>query len=272
MSTTISDVMIVRLLALAMLSLIFAAPHPSSADPISSNGRAFTLLSWNVNCTRHDFDALITKIEYADADLVLLQESGAPFQRRLEEHFASHYAYRLHTGTDFDGFSALSRFPIRDGRHLRTPYGAFGAYVLTIELPGESTRVMDIHLRPPGTVFIDGYLAVPRHFAAISAEQALEIGEHLKGVDARSPWILAGDFNNFAASEHVRKVIEAGFADAGSAPSPMNTWYGVFSGIELGFRIDYVFTSPHFAVSGLTVGDRRPSDHCPIVASLARVK
>jgi endonuclease/exonuclease/phosphatase family metal-dependent hydrolase len=126
------------------------------------------------------------------------------------------------------------------------------------------------------------------HFDHQSAEARRNSAELLRTRIAAiqdGPVVLTGDFNCGSQSEPISLLtstaegLERGvLTDAYELgkdlhQGPLSTWNG-FRAIQPGQRIDFVFVSPQWQVTGHRILDeqregRFPSDHCPVLAELS---
>jgi endonuclease/exonuclease/phosphatase family metal-dependent hydrolase len=99
----------------------------------------------------------------------------------------------------------------------------------------------------------------------------------LSWLDPRVPWIVLGDLNATPTEQSVRTLLDAGLADAlADLPSrgPGAATHHRFDGATDGTRIDHILVSREWEVRQATVvqdrvDGRLPSDHWPVVVSLA---
>lgn len=93
------------------------------------------------------------------------------------------------------------------------------------------------------------------------------------------PWILTGDLNATVESDAVHLLLAAGLSDALKATPSRGPGAGThhgFTGAEDRTRIDHILLSPGWRVLEAGIrhprpGGRLPSDHWPVVASVAPV-
>jgi endonuclease/exonuclease/phosphatase family metal-dependent hydrolase len=99
----------------------------------------------------------------------------------------------------------------------------------------------------------------------------------LSWLEAGVPWIVLGDLNATPAERSVRMLLDAGLSDTlDSLPAngPGAATHHRFDGATDGTRIDHILVSREWEVGGATVVQERidgrlPSDHWPVVASVA---
>jgi endonuclease/exonuclease/phosphatase family metal-dependent hydrolase len=99
----------------------------------------------------------------------------------------------------------------------------------------------------------------------------------LSWLDPRMPWIVLGDLNATPTERSVRILLDSGLTDAlGHLPArgPGTATHHRFDGATDGTRIDHILVSREWEVRQATVAQDRvdgrlPSDHWPVVVSLA---
>ena len=203
-----------------------------------------------------------------DADLVALQEVSAVGFNQAE-HIAAELG--LHVafcptlqGEEAYGHALLSRrpftvnavdmLPLARPASCQEPRGAIWA---RIQMGLRSIHVVSTHLAlgsSDRTVQVDALLG-PRWLGALPPGSAV---------------VLCGDFNFAPAGRNYRRVA-ARLRDAQLAHS-RGSVLNTFSTVCAVTRLDHIFLSPHFSVSGLasprTLLTRVASDHFPLVADL----
>jgi endonuclease/exonuclease/phosphatase (EEP) superfamily protein YafD len=219
------------------------------------------VVSWNMGGKKPgpDFRRFL---EQTDPDLVVCQEANLsaddfpPSLRPVGDpiRVASRYPAKYDAGINF--------WDLNEG-------GQVDRYV--VDAPGVAVTLVDVHLptvRPGveaaiGTKFRD--LSVMRHTIH---ERAVASRRARAFVGPAAPdLILAGDFNMPVESRIFREDW-GGFRDAFSAAgtgwgqTKQTSWFGT--------RIDHVLYSPPWACRRVSVGPPMGSDHCPVIADLAR--
>ncbi|MFP4483400.1 MAG: endonuclease/exonuclease/phosphatase family protein [Spirochaetaceae bacterium] len=96
--------------------------------------------------------------------------------------------------------------------------------------------------------------------------------ERVRMIAGDAPVILGGDFNSFPGSRQVRTIREE-LPMHDALRGSRNGTFHAFMGVSPWPRVDYVFASHHFAITGAEVAYHRyrghyPSDHYPVFATL----
>jgi endonuclease/exonuclease/phosphatase (EEP) superfamily protein YafD len=212
------------------------------------------LMSYNLNQGNPDPDSSMDAIEAADADIVVLQETNAAWQTRLEARFAKQYPHRAFHPRSFGGLAVLSKHPIKGDELFPPPKGAFSpAQRVVADTPLGEIQILNVHLRPnvDRGNWLLGWKTTPpirRH----------EIETYWKKLAHTMPTIVAGDFNELPTGSAV------GFlADKGLARVPTKgptTWHHAIR----------VVVDGSFEASDAHVVDAGASDHRPVVVTLER--
>ncbi len=229
----------------------------------------FALMTYNVNQGNPDPDSSMAAIESADADVVVLQETNAAWQTRLEKRFSKRYPHRAFHPRSFGGLSVLSKHPIKSDELFAQARGSFSpSERLVVETPLGDVQILNVHLRPnvDRGNWLLGWKTTP-------PIRLREIETYWKKLSRTMPTIIAGDFNELPDGKAVEFL-----ADKGLARVPTKgptTWHHV---IQVGTKkvsalsmdIDHVVVDGFFNVTDAHVIDAGASDHRPVVVTLER--
>lgn len=262
------DVRWLPLLAAVVAGMMFGARSGARADTPT---RSLRLLTYNVNYANPDVDASLSAIDAADADVVLLQEITAEWQRALAHRFAEkypHQVFRLHQRAP-GGLAVLSRYPIRAEELLPSPIRTwFPAERLVVAGPLGSLQILNVHLRPAidGGSWIKGFLTTP-------PLRRREVESYWPKLSRHLPTIVAGDFNEDASGGALAYLAKQGLVRV-PTQGP-KTWHyeSTHSGKTadvLALDIDHVMIDRSLVASDARVLDCGTSDHRPVVVTLAR--
>lgn len=229
----------------------------------------FALATYNLNQGNHDPDRSMDAIETADADVVVLQETNAAWQTRLEKRFAKRYPHRTFHPRPFGGLAVLSRHPIKSDELFSPPRGGFSpAERLVVESPLGEIQILNVHLRPnvDRGNWLLGWQTTP-------PIRRREIETYWKKLSHSMPTIVAGDFNELPTGKAVEFL-----ADKGLVRVPTKgptTWHHVIRvGAKqisaLSMDIDHVVVDSSFKATDAHVLDAGASDHRPVVVTLER--
>lgn len=229
----------------------------------------FALMTYNVLQGNPDPDGTMDAIEAADADVVVLQETNAAWERNLEKRFATRYPHRAFHPRPFGGLSVLSKHPIKSDELLAKPKGAYSpAQLLVVESPLGDIQILNVHLRPnvDNGNWLLGWQTTP-------PIRRREIETYWKKLSRSLPTIVAGDFNELPTGKAVEFLANQGLARI-PTKGP-TTWHHV---IQVGGKkvsalsmdIDHVVTDSSFSARAAHVVDAGASDHRPVVVTLER--
>lgn len=234
------------------------------------------IVSWNIHKAiggvdrRYDLDRVVSVLAEQKPDIALLQEvaDGMPRSRFHDQaellrdalglkHLAHAHEHRFKVGGY--GNAILSRFPLSDVHHVDLTVGWRKKRGV---ISARSHVHYDGHQR---SVVLFNF-----HLGLAGSERATQLGRFLEchpfaGLHAKTPVVLAGDFNDLWGSLGPRFLAPAGFARAGSlsntfpAMLPLRPLDGIF------VRGDLSTHSCHPRRTNLA---RTASDHLPLVADL----
>nr|WP_203615031.1 endonuclease/exonuclease/phosphatase family protein [Streptomyces sp. SID13726] len=225
----------------------FVEPYGSGGEPDGRALASFRVLTSNVEFGRAT-GALVTAVREERPDVVFVEECEYGCSATLRRTLAGDYPYRRSVeGGGSTGSVILSRFPLRAAPPVPATMGMPGAVA---DVRGHAVRLQLAHPMPPLPGQLDvwrGELGKLRDFAATAA---------------RSPAILAGDFN--ASQDHAafRAILDTGLRDAarlaGSGRTP--TW-PARTAPAIGAQIDHVLVSADFSARDARFLDLADTDH-----------
>jgi endonuclease/exonuclease/phosphatase (EEP) superfamily protein YafD len=268
MQTKVTAPAVVAALACAH-GLACGEAEPARAAPAPARAPELTVMSYNVNYGTRGRADTMDAIAAGDADVVLLQETTASWEKALRKRFKDRYAHMVFHNDDraAGGFAVLSRHAIHENEILPPAEGWFPAQRITLDTPLGVLDVLHLHLRPAisNGSWIKGYFDTP----PIRIREITEYWKKLK----RIPAIVAGDFNEepekgvaqFLADKGLRRV------PTGGTPTTWS-WSGTYQGhpVELNLDIDHVVVDQSLTATNATVLDAGQSDHRPVLVTLTR--
>jgi endonuclease/exonuclease/phosphatase (EEP) superfamily protein YafD len=243
------------------------ALHPARAEDAASPLR---LVTYNVNFANPDVEASLSAIAAADADVVLLQEITADWQRALARRFAHQYPHQLfhlHVRAP-GGLAVLSKHALRGDLMLPSPNRTwFPAEFVVVAGPFGPVQILHVHLRPAidGDSWLKGFITTP-------PLRRKEIESYWPRLAHDVPTIVAGDFNEDATGSALAFLAARGLTRI--ATSGPNTWH--YEVTSRGRTSDGLAADvDHVLVDGSLVGrdgrvlDSGTSDHRPVVVTIA---
>jgi endonuclease/exonuclease/phosphatase family metal-dependent hydrolase len=109
------------------------------------------------------------------------------------------------------------------------------------------------------------------HEGTAAREHSAELIADWLGQEPERPWVVLGDLNTVPGSPPLRRLADAGYADA--LPADAGGTEHAFTGATDRTRIDYALTGPGIQVRAAWISHERPqgrlpSDHWPVLADL----
>ncbi len=256
------------------------------------------IATWNVNSVNARLETVLRWFEEAKPDVACLQEIKCVDEKFPAEAFERlGYNVAVHGQKTYNGVAMLSKFPLEDVRRgLPENDGDDHArYIEAVVLSPRPIRVGGIYLpngNPIGTEKFDYKLRwmdrLNRHARALLAlEEPLALmGDYNvipepEDADKPESWVNDALFQPESRAAW-RALKNLGFTDAQAqvGPEPHGYTFWDYTGgawdRDHGIRIDHLFLSPQAAdrlvaceVHRSVRGGERPSDHAPVVATLA---
>jgi len=250
-------------LALLGLSTCRTSRPASALDAAHDLEPDLRVATFNLNFGLAGDPETLEALEALDVDILLLQETNDVWEASVAERLRDRFPHqRWHPATDYPagGSAILSRYPLRALTVSPSAAGWFAALATVVDTPRGPVQLLDVHLKPSvsasGSV-VSGYFSTP-------PERVAEIEAHLDALDADTPTIIAGDFNE--QSGGALDVLE----DRGYVrpATPRTTWRWSVGPFRLHQRLDHVLHTDHLRCTHLEVRDEGRSDHLPVVAHL----
>jgi len=239
---------LVMVWALVVLGLLawFTEPYGKTDEPGGTPVAEFRVLTSNVEFGRGT-GSLVPEIRRHKPDIVFVEECEYTCQARLKQDFGADYPYRQAVAAGgSEGSIILSRFPLKGTGGVTGTMGMPGAVA---DVRGHAVRLQLAHPMPP----LPGQVGLWHRELGRLRDAAAA---------ARTPMVLAGDFN--ASQDHAafRRVLDAGMRDAarlaGHARIP--SW-PARTAPTFGAQIDHVLVSRDFSASSARFLDLADTDH-----------
>lgn len=239
-------------------------PAPSSAH----SSQPLKMMTFNVLVSNKAGVELTNSITSAVPDVIGFQELSPTTIQALQTQLSTEYPH--HTFDQFEphGVGLMSRFPITAVTRVPFPPRDLALHAI-IDWHGEPVHVLVAHLSA-NNIF-DNSLAVLPQLAhdryAQRADQVSRLLAELALID--EPVVLLCDCNFTDTSEaygRLRTQLHDSFKQAGwGFGHTLHTQIVPFR-VQ---RVDYIWTSPHFAALDSTVGQNGGSDHHPVISTLS---
>ena len=252
-------------LAAAALALVHAGPELLLWLPgADAREPELTVATFNMQWGNREFGALDEWLDWADADVVCLQEVAVESREHLEQlraeyPYVSHspVADRWNVGTW--GTLVLSRTPFLSTRLLEAPETIERPSMeVSVDLGGEALTLRTAHPPRPGR----GERTLRRNLVL----------RQLAGEDWGGHGALLGDLNVTSTSPVFREILAtSGLRDsrAGRGRQPTWTTSKHLAGLEI--AIDHVLVTDGLAVTSRRFRSVEGSDHRGVVVGLARL-
>lgn len=253
-------------------------PQPPSLDAGAQlQPSALKIATFNINFGNTNLEAIADTIAKSGADVVFLQETNTESASYLQEHLRAHYKHTTFNHSNrrwaAGGFGFLSKRPFDTQRYLPATEGLFGTFLAKIDLDGTIVNLVNLHLSPIRLGRASGFREMLAALAAMEDVHHLEAEALSELFDSATPTIIAGDLNSTSTQTVPKRLRDLGFVDALHATidnaDQHQTWRWPVRGREVGFRIDYVFHSPHFVPIEGEIMHSQASDHHLVFADLA---
>jgi endonuclease/exonuclease/phosphatase (EEP) superfamily protein YafD len=234
---------------------------------VETNGPSVRLLTYNVNFGIPGDPATIAAIRDADADLVLLQETNAAWERSLRTSLSGELPQMIFKNRGgAGGLAVLARIPILEVE-LIAPAGEgwFPAARIVVETAFGRLQALSVHLHPPvseGGSFVSGVFTTP-------AVRADEIRTFVARLAPGYPTLVAGDFNEEEDGAVATFLASKGMLSALGRFAPNQaTWRWSTPVGALHKQLDHVFYDDRLDAVSAEVRRAGRSDHLPVIAVL----
>lgn len=233
-------------LPLTLLPLVTSSRMPPRLD-----GPADIVVAVaNVNKRERDPRALLAWLKKSPANLVVLSELSPAYAEALQRHAFGNFRYRaLRASISPTGIGLLSDRPLHNVRFIADGLGALRLEA-DIDLDDIGVRFIAIHPKPPKST----------HKHTERDQLVRSLAASTRGM----PTIVAGDLNATPWSSALLGAHSRDLARVtGYAPTYPTEGRGI-----VGFPIDHILVSPHFAVVQVERGPHIGSDHLPVRGAL----
>jgi len=234
-----------------------------------SDPHSLRVLTYNVNFGGVAMDQATAAIAEADADIVCLQETTPAWEQILRGDLSTIYPHmEFHHSGGAGGQAFLSKLQLQQVAYVTETPGWFPGWIVNAKTRAGMVQLINVHLRPPlterGSVTASAYFGT----GAIRREEVRLLSDKL---DAATPTLIVGDFNENDSGKAVVWLREHGFVDAlRQFDGRANTWEWRTSLITLRGRYDHILYSKDLKCVDARVMRRGQSDHFPVVAMMVR--
>jgi vancomycin resistance protein VanJ len=231
------------------------------------------VMTFNVGLGKASPEQIAWVIQNERADIIVVEEITQPDAQAVQAMFSGQYVYTiLASGAETTGL--LSRYPVRQSQWLQSAEGSRAFLKVRIDWDGRPLYVYAVHPLPAGISWFRNTLFPIGLSYADSQRTITDIAQRVTTLEGTT--IVAGDFNlgeQTAAYSRLRSHLADAYREVGPGfgfTFPVNlrlvgiTLPGPF------VRIDYIFHSSDLVAQRAATGCASGSDHCYLVADLAR--
>lgn len=239
------------------------------ARPAVEGAAELTVMTYNVNFGVAGDASTLDAIAGGGADVVLLQETNAAWERSMRARLGGTYPHMRFGAPESmpaGGLAVLSRWPFEVTHASPSDGGFFYAWRVVVHTPRGDVQALNVHLRPQ--VSDEGSLLVGRF--TTGPNRLRELTRHRATLSRALPTLVAGDFNEDERGDAVRSLTDAGMRSAlvEFAPGAM-TWRWPVGPFTVRQRFDHVVYDPaRFECLHARVSPAGASDHLPVIARL----
>jgi endonuclease/exonuclease/phosphatase (EEP) superfamily protein YafD len=269
-----ANVVIVAMLAAAAAAATLGCARGGESTPAPApvaDGKTLTVMSYNVNFGLEGDASGIEAIRTGGADLVVLQETTAGWERAIRAELRDAYPHmQFRHCCRAGGLAFLSKHPIAEREYVEPVAGGwFPAWRVIVSAPFGDVQVLAVHLRPPldenGSV-VSGYFPSKR-----VRRREIEAFAPLLDKDPTVPALVVGDFNEDERGLALRFLAGRGLVTVLPTFQPdADTWQWQTSLGPVRSRLDHVVADPRLIALDARVLDAGRSDHFPVIATFRR--
>jgi len=221
-------------------------------------------MSVNLLMANRNHTPIISEIQAAEPDILLLQEYTCHWHEALQKAIGADYPYTIYVcQEDSFGTAVYSRSPFVGQPHHSLPLGSTDVPQIrtVIDIAGQKIAVYNVHLLPPRRL---DYIIEQRiqwaDLLALLAKETL-------------PTIVGGDFNFTQRCPQAAAISRIGFTDAHTAAGRGRgaTWpvNGPLRYVP-GLRLDHIYLGRGFIPVTCRTGEGKGSDHRPVIVEVVR--
>ena len=293
MLRTIKRVFLILLTGLILWCLWSLFSHQMPWQRDNSTTHELTIMTYNTHAMMigERLEAKYAMLDYInrmDADIVCLQEvlvykSGQrmtlPMLREaMHKYPYTYYDFKMYNNKRQFGNVVFSRYPLINKQTIRYESATNISSQCDVVVGNDTLRLMVNHLESFGLEDTDFNLdsLTSGHFKDTSLSRKISQSSQLRRKQARKvrraiyqspyPVIATGDFNALPLSI-VYWTMNLGLRDC-FAESSFGRYGATYQQKGIGIRIDYIFCSRKLQPLACRIGQKRFSDHYPVVATI----
>jgi endonuclease/exonuclease/phosphatase (EEP) superfamily protein YafD len=268
----------VATISMAVVTILFLGLYaplflPRFDSPVVSTSDKIEVMTFNLGLDRSRPEQVVAAIDEEQADIVVVQEMTPAIANLLREELGDRYPHAV-LEPEAETIGLLSRYPILASQWLCPEIGGRSYLHAVVDWNGARLNIFAVHPLLPGLSWYRGTLLPIGLHDAEQQQQLVRIAR--QAIDLRESVLMMGDFN-ISDQTHAYMSITEDFTDA-----YWEAGYGFgFTfprGVQLGefaipgplIRLDYIFHTDDLYAERARVECKGGSDHCYIVAQLAR--
>ncbi len=216
------------------------------------------VLSLNVLTSNADHDRVLSYLRGADADIIMLMEVDATWEKALKPLEQSHPHHIVEARYDNFGIALYSRLPLEALQIMDLIDVEVPSIEAKLKLSGHELTIIGTHPLPP----------MGPTYSAQRDAQLISLAQRVR--DSHTPTVVIGDLNSTPWS-HGMSLVQAGgtLGYRSLQPAWTPTWYG---NPLLAIPIDHVLCTAPLVVEKRTVGPNVGSDHRGLLVELRWVQ
>lgn len=233
------------------------------------------MLTYNVNWGQdEDFRSnpkkTLEAIKKINADVLVLQEITAVWEKNLKAQFKNRYPYQLYQLTENGGGKAiLSKFPIVKSLQIPSKFKWYPLLIAYIKSNIGLIQVVDVHLTP--TFLPHAVNGIQKISAFEAPNRRLQEMVHFFSLLRKdTPILLAGDFNESDKGLALHYLRKMGYRDVLAQNRSFYTWHRKYPPLVIKRRLDHVFYKDPIRVLRVQALLEGGSDHYPLVVDFTR--
>lgn len=238
-------------------------------ETMLSVAASLVVMTFNLNYGLAGESRSIEAIRAANADVVVLQETNAPWETALRDALAGEYPHmEFRHCCNAGGLAILSKHPIAPAEVI-PPVSWFPAWPVVIESPLGKVQILAVHLRPQlGETGGLTRRAITGWWTTEKIRRK-EVEAFTKSLVPALPTMIAGDFNEDERGEAMKWLRKQGYANPLTTFSPTaKTWRWRTRLKTFTNRFDFILHDSRLKATSATVLHVGSSDHLPVVVTL----
>jgi len=224
-------------------------------QPAPATGQRLRLVAVNVHTANPHTELVLSFLQKADADVVLLMEVNMPWMDALGSLSNRYPEIIGEARSDNFGIALLNRVPSTNSTVVYLGEAEVPSVRTTLFINGQTVTLLGTHPLPPGSA----------EYARLRNDQLHSIAATVR--ESSGPTIVVGDLNATPWSPYFRELLHVGgLRNTSQGRGVFGSWP---AGLPVGrIPLDHCLISPSLQVIDKQLGPKVGSDHLPIVIDL----